>query len=194
VRHYRTERLVVGDWAQTDAQAALGIYGRAEVTRWLGAPPMKPVESVEAMTTVVRAMISRNAGRPGYGLWPVRRIADDALVGAILLAPVQGGQAMEPGGDSGAEPDVEIGWHFNPDYWGHGYATEAAAGAAGLAFRSRGLDRVIAVVYPGNARSLAVCARLGMTSHGRTSTYYGVELELFSLDKDSWPAADPGRR
>jgi RimJ/RimL family protein N-acetyltransferase len=178
VEHYRTDRLVVRDWAQADVQEALGIYGRPEVTGWLGAPPMKPVESLEAMTAGVRRMITRNQERPGFGLWPVQRRDDGAVVGAILLSPV-------PGADPAAEPDVEIGWHFNPDFWGHGYATEAALGVIKLAFEGRGLDRVIAVVYPGNSRSLALCRRLGMVHHGRTSRYYGVELELFSLSRDS---------
>jgi RimJ/RimL family protein N-acetyltransferase len=180
VEHYRTDRLVVRDWTQADAPAALGIYGRAEVTSWLGAPPMKPVESLEAMIAGLRAMITRNAERPGYGLWPVQRQGDGAVLGAILLSQV-------PGADAGAEPDVEIGWHFNPGHWGHGYATEAAAGVIRLAFGSRGLDRVIAVVYPGNVRSQAVCRRLGMTHHGRTTKYYGVELELFSLSRPPDP-------
>jgi RimJ/RimL family protein N-acetyltransferase len=88
---------------------------------------------------------------------------DGALVGAILLAPV-------PGGDGA----VEVGWHFNPDYWGRSYATEAARGVIELAFSSRDLDRVIAVVYTDNAPSQAVCRRLGMTHHGRTDQYYSV--------------------
>jgi RimJ/RimL family protein N-acetyltransferase len=174
VEHYRTERLVVRDWTTEDAPAALGIYGRAEVTRWLGAPPMQPVESLAAMTKGVQRMIARNAERPGFGLWPVQRIGDGTVVGAILLSPVP-----SAGADGGS--DVEIGWHFGPDYWGHGYATEAARGVIELAFSGRDLDQVIAVVYPDNARSLALCRRLGMIPHGRTEKYYGVTLELFSL-------------
>ncbi len=32
-----------------------------------------------------------------------------------------------------------------------------------------------------NARSIAVCGRLGMTHLGRTGRYFGVTLELFRL-------------
>jgi RimJ/RimL family protein N-acetyltransferase len=170
MEHFTTGRLIVRDWAADDAEAALGIYGREEVTKWLGAPPMRPVTSLAAMREMVGRMIARSADRPDYGLWPAVRRDDGALVGAILLAPV-------PGGDGG----IEIGWHFSPDYWGNGYATEAARGVIGLAFADRGLDRVIAVVYPDNAPSLALCRRLGMTHDGRTDQYYGVWLELFSL-------------
>ena len=43
------------------------------------------------------------------------------------------------------------------------------------------LDRVIALVDPDNARSHAVCRRLGMTHVGQTEKYYGLLLELFEL-------------
>src|ERR1022692_2344394 len=64
--HVRTERLIVRDWAVDDAPAALGIYGRGEVARWLGAPPMRPVTSLEAMREGVGRLIARNTERPGF--------------------------------------------------------------------------------------------------------------------------------
>jgi RimJ/RimL family protein N-acetyltransferase len=84
-----------------------------------------------------------------------------------------------PGGDG----EHEVGWHFNPEAWGHGYATESARGAVDWAFR-RGLEEVLAVVRPGNTASIAVCGRLGMEPQGRTSRYYGTELELFRLRRE----------
>jgi RimJ/RimL family protein N-acetyltransferase len=45
------------------------------------------------------------------------------------------------------------------------------------------LDRVVVVVDPDNARSLAVCRRLGMTHRGQTTAYYGETLELFELSR-----------
>ena len=44
-----------------------------------------------------------------------------------------------------------------------------------------GLPEVYAVVRPGNAASLAVCARLGMQPLGRLRRWYDVELEAFRL-------------
>jgi RimJ/RimL family protein N-acetyltransferase len=40
---------------------------------------------------------------------------------------------------------------------------------------------VIALVDPEDARSQAVCRRVGMTHLGQTDEYYGVTLELFEL-------------
>ena len=45
------------------------------------------------------------------------------------------------------------------------------------------LDEIWAVVRPDNTPSLAVCARAGMTPRGRTTRYYGAELELFHVPR-----------
>ena len=43
------------------------------------------------------------------------------------------------------------------------------------------LDKVLALTDPDNARSQAVCRRLGMHHLGQTGQYYGLSLELFEL-------------
>jgi RimJ/RimL family protein N-acetyltransferase len=60
------------------------------------------------------------------------------------------------------------------------YATEAARGAIERGFAS-GLSDVYAVVRPDNEASMSVCRRLGMTPLGRTTRWYGVEVEAFRL-------------
>jgi RimJ/RimL family protein N-acetyltransferase len=171
MEHFRTDRLTARDWAHADAPSAFAVYGRDEVMRWLGPQPRRAVASLEQMAERIDAMAERAAAQPDYGLWPLELRPAGAVVGAVLLQPLP---------DS---TEVEIGWHLNPDYWGHGYATEAARGAIALAFGPRGLDRVVAVVDPDNRRSLAVCRRLEMVHVGQTSEYFGLTLELFELTR-----------
>jgi len=170
MEHFTTERLLARDWRIDDAEAAFGIYGRMEVMRWLGAEPRQAVPSVAAMRERLEHMIERAGEHPDFGLWALELREPQTLVGAVLLSPL-------PGEDG----EVEIGWHLNPDHWGHGYATESGRGVVELAFGSRGLSRLLAVVDPDNERSLAVCRRLGMAHLGQTDRYYGLTLELFEL-------------
>jgi RimJ/RimL family protein N-acetyltransferase len=172
MEHFRTDRLIARDWRTADAQGAFAIYGRDEVMRWLGAQPRVAVPSLEQMRVRLDAMAERAAIEPDYGLWPLELRSSGELIGAVLLQPL-------PDSD-----EVEIGWHLNPDHWGHGYATEAARGAVALAFGARGLDRVVAVVDPDNVRSQAVCRRLRMAHLGQTSSYFGLTLELFELTRN----------
>lgn len=61
---------------------------------------------------------------------------------------------------------AEIGWTLHPDYFGRGFATEAAAAILDLAFGELGLHRVRAELDPRNDASIALCRRLGMREEG----------------------------
>lgn len=165
---FETERTVVRPWRADDAERVYDLYSRWEVSRWLGNPP-KPMESLdEAHTTIERW--GGLVDRPGLGgIWAVERTSDGVALGSLLVVELKGGDG-----------EYEIGWHFHPDSWGQGYATEAALGGLALAWAS-GLQEVFAVVYAGNDPSMAVCRRIGMEYRGSTSKYYDVELELFRI-------------
>jgi RimJ/RimL family protein N-acetyltransferase len=85
-------------------------------------------------------------------------------------------------GDGELLPEVEVGWHFHPDAWGNGYATESARGALELAWANE-LPAVYAVIHAGNDPSVAVTRRLGMTPLGSTDRFYGIELDAFRIDR-----------
>lgn len=172
MRRFWTSRLLARDWTADDAKAALAIYSRDEVTRWIGKPPRRPISSLADMRTRIEGWLARDADQPQYGLWALELRDSGPLVGAVLLRPL-------PDGDG----EVEVGWQLNPDYWGHGYATEAARGALDLGLGLYGLSHVLAVVEPANHRSLAVCRRLGMTHLGQTDRYFGLTLELFHIEQ-----------
>jgi len=188
MEHFTTARLIARDWTIADLEAAFAIYGRDEVTRWLGPQPRQPVPSLAHMRQVLDRRIARSREQPDYGLWAIELRATGKVAGAVLLSPLPGDEIT-----------VEIGWHLNPDYWGAGYATEAGRGVIALA---SGLDRVgldqvgpglasrparpvldgvLALVDPDNIRSRQVCQRLGMRHTGQTRQYYGLTLERFEL-------------
>ncbi len=167
---FSTRRLVVRPWNHDDAPTVYDIHAREEVARWLGATP-RVMESLEEAHAAIDRWAARSEPDRTYGVWAVVPRGEQRPVGAVLLVGLP---------DTDGEPtgDVEVGWHLHPDAWGHGYATEAAAGALAHGFAA-GLAEIFAVVRPDNTRSLAVCRRLGMEAMGRTDRYYGVELELF---------------
>lgn len=167
---FETQRLVVRPWTHDEAELdrLFDTYSRWEVARWLGATP-KVLESRAQAPGVVDRWHARSQPDERYGVWAVQVRETGVIAGTVLLVPL-------PNGDG----EIEVGWHFHPDSWGHGYATEAARGAVERAFAA-GLEEVYAVVRPDNERSLAVCRRLGMQRIGRTDRWYGVELEAFRL-------------
>jgi RimJ/RimL family protein N-acetyltransferase len=51
---------------------------------------------------------------------------------------------------------------FQPDFWGHGYATEMARAACSVGFDTLRLPQIVATVPPDNLPSIRVLERLGM--------------------------------
>jgi RimJ/RimL family protein N-acetyltransferase len=170
---FETDRLVVRDWAVGDGDRVFDIYRRWEVSRWLGADP-KVMAHRDAATRVIERWNERNQD-PVYGVWAVEEKATRVVAGTVLLMPLP-----DPSDGTENKGEIEVGWHFHPDAWGRGLATEAARGAIAHGFRA-GLPEIYAVVRPDNGESLAVCRRLGMRALGRTNRWYGTELECFVI-------------
>jgi RimJ/RimL family protein N-acetyltransferase len=174
----RTPRLLVRDWTEDDAAAALAVYGRAEVARWLS-PAVAEVADLAEMRGTLRGWIADTAAsEAGIGHWAVTLAADGRLVGGVSLHPLP----VE-------EQDVEIGWQLAPEFWGNGYATEAGAGLLERAF-ANDVDEVFALVRPANARAEAAARRVGMSWVGETEKYYGLRLNVFRI-RHSDLAAEP---
>jgi RimJ/RimL family protein N-acetyltransferase len=179
-----TERLVLRPWRDDDAAFAFDLYSRWEVARFLGRAPAVLTDPADAVRRIARLRALEDDLRT---FRVVSAASTREPVGTVMLQPIpaSGPEPLRPSGDT------EIGWHFHPDHWGHGYATEAAG--ALLAAALRDLDRVVAVTYPDNTASQRVCERIGMRRVGPTDAYYNVRMELFVTPteepQDDTPAA-----
>ena len=75
-------------------------------------------------------------------------------------------------------PDTySVGWHFNKNYEGKGYATEAATAYIDFLFTHKNARRIYAYVEENNIRSKKLCERLGMR-------HEGLLLDFISFTKD----------
>ncbi|MFE7562816.1 GNAT family N-acetyltransferase [Kitasatospora sp. NPDC057500] len=187
---FTTARLTARLWEHTDAERVYDMYSRWEVAQWLGAAP-RALESPAEVPAVIDRWRQRSAD-PRYGIWALERRDTGVVAGSVMLLPLPlpDGDGDGSGNGSGnAGGEIEVGWHLHPDSWGHGYATEAARAALAKGFAD-GLTEIHAVVRPGNDRSAAVCRRLGMTPQGRSTRWYGVELDAFLITR---PAGGPNR-
>lgn len=163
-----TERLVLRPWTTDDAEAALAAYGEDEVARWL-APAMDRVPDTAAMRQILQEWIAEDAGMMApAGRWAIELRQDKRLIGGATLLPLP------------PDEEFEIGWQFHPGAWGHGYATETGLALARWAFE-QGIEQVIAVVRPANARALATVRRIGMEWVGETEKYHHLRLQVFRL-------------
>ena len=71
-------------------------------------------------------------------------------------------------------PDPDIGFAFLPDYWGRGFAFEAATAVMKDARKRLNLNQILAIVNPDNDASIKLLKRLGLRfdrMHGDVKLY-----------------------
>ncbi len=148
-----TPRLVVRPWTAADRPALARLATDPEVIRWIAdGRPWADVEIAAFLDRQRRLLRAR-----GICLGAVVERTTGEIVGLGGLQPL------------GTTDDVEVGWWLAPSRWGRGYATEMGEAAIRFAFDVAGLERVVAVARPENARSIRVMERLGLRPLGRTT-------------------------
>ena len=75
----------------------------------------------------------------------------------------------------------ELGYVLGREWWGRGYATEAAAAMRDHARSALGLTRLIALIHRDNEASKRVARKLGM-AYQRDAEFQGRLVELFALE------------
>ena len=168
-----SDQLVLRGWTDDDVEFVFDLYSRWEVQRFIGRAPRVMADRAEAADLLGYL---KSLEDPVRGIWAVQRRNTQQLAGVLLLKSIPASGELTPLQPSG---DTEIGWHFHPDHWGHGLATEAASTVLKYAFQSE-LTKVVAVVHPANTASQRVATRIGMTHQGQTARYYNAMCELYT--------------
>ena len=90
--------------------------------------------------------------KDGYGYWAVIHKMSDRLIGVCGLLKEQ----------ADYENYVGLGYIFNKDYWGRGYALESASACVDYAFHTLKVKELTAQIRPNNLPSRKVAEKLGM--------------------------------
>ena len=167
----RTQRLVLRAVQPGDEADLLAYRGRADVSRYLTTDPLTAGdvgEFVASRRTATR--LDREGDRVFLAVELAGRVIGDVSLSTGRLVDRQG----------------EIGWVFDPEHGGQGYATEAAGEVVRIAFDELGLHRVWAQLDPRNTASAALAARLGMRqeAHLREESWFKGEwgdLAIYAL-------------
>ncbi|WP_295811996.1 GNAT family protein [uncultured Nitratireductor sp.] len=143
-----TDRLSLRLFEASDFEAYAAYHSRAEVYRFL----YTPVPSGRVLEDQFSAVLSAPFNEDGDTLrLAVTRLEEPAVIGEALLK-IANKAALQ----------AEMGYIFNPDYAGKGYATEAVQAVLRLGFQTYGFHRIFARLDPLNAGSVGVVERLKM--------------------------------
>ena len=141
-----TTRLTFREMTPADIEAMAGLLGDPEVMAFYPRPKTR----AEALAWI--AWNERLYREHGFGLWLLEDAATGAFVGDCGLT------LQEVGGRT----EVEVGYHVVAALQGRGYATEAALATRDFARDVLGLDRIVAIIDPGNAPSRRVAEKIGL--------------------------------
>jgi RimJ/RimL family protein N-acetyltransferase len=90
-------------------------------------------------------------------------------------------------------PCVEIGWRLAFQYWGKGFATEAAKASLRVGFELLGLSEIVSFTAVGNLRSRTVMEKLGMRETSETFEHPHIPVGsllrqhcLYQLSREQW--------
>jgi len=148
----RTDRLVLRPWRPEDLAAFRIINADREVMA------LMPSTLDDDQSDAQALRIMDGIATRGWGLWAVEAPGITPFLGYVGLNQTAQPMPFQVAG----EPSVELAWRLSRQYWGHGYASEAAAACLDFAFNILELDEVVAYTVPHNHRSRAVMERIGM--------------------------------
>jgi RimJ/RimL family protein N-acetyltransferase len=169
-----TSRLFLRTFRQEDLSRYAAMNADPIVAEFLGGPITR--EESDGIAEWAQELFARER----IGLLAIERRSDGSFLGMCGLHHLES-----------FPNDVEVAWRLARPYWGHGYATEAAASWLEYGFEQLQLPRVISIAEPGNLRSIAVMRRLAMEpDHERDVEEDGERFHVIvhSITVDQWRA------
>ncbi len=165
----KTNRLTLRELQLADAAFALRLYNEPSFLQHIGDKGVRTLADAEK--NLQQGAIASYA-QHGYGMWLVEN---------------QQGQAIGLCGLIKRDflTETDLGYAYLPQYFGLGYAYEAASAVLAYAAAHTELKTLVAIVSPANLASKALLQKLGFVQHGQVLVpdknemvdFYRVQLE-----------------
>jgi RimJ/RimL family protein N-acetyltransferase len=176
-----TERLILRQWQDKDYDIYARLNADPIVMRYF--PSTLSRLASDAQAERFRNFIAQN----GWGLWAVELKSISQFIGFVGLLTLDENSRIPN------TPFVEIGWRLSAEYWGYGYAPEAAEQALTFAFKKLALPSVYSLTAIQNKPSQRVMLKLGMINTGQDFNHpkleAGHQLQrhcLYQITQEQW--------
>lgn len=147
-----TSRLNIRNWREDDISSLIQMNQDEEVMKYF--PSIMSEEASLHFFKRVQQHFTKN----GFGLFVIEDVTSREFLGftGFMIAEFE----------SSFTPCVEIGWRFRKQFWGRGYATEAAKACLDYGFTKLKFEKVFSFTSIHNKKSEAVMQRIGMHKTG----------------------------
>ena len=160
-----TERLRLRLLTNDDFEEYAAIHMDPDITRYTARFNMNRMDAWRHMAMVLGHWVLR-----GYGMWGVEELETARLVGRVGFHNPDGW------------PAFELGWTIGKNWWGKGYATEAAKRCLQYAFEEMNREHVISLIDPENVNSIRVAERLGEKLEGEAEVG-GYRMLVYGISR-----------
>jgi RimJ/RimL family protein N-acetyltransferase len=161
-----TERLSIRAFTVEDAPFILQLLNEPSFIENIADKGVRTLEQAEDY--LGQGPLASYASR-GHGLWMVQHRITGNPMGMCGLIRRE------------SLPEVDLGYAFCPEFWGLGYAREAAKACVAYGHGHLGLQALLAIVSPGNAASIRLLLALDFCLTGRMELAPGDEVEVYRI-------------
>jgi len=169
-----TERLVLRMITADDLDAAFVLFNDGDVQKYLSPANRRTRQQLK----VTLENLALRWTERGFGIWCVCEKGGKKMIGYC------GFQYLEK------TPQVEILFGFLKDFWGKGYATEAANACLRFGFEEVQCSKIYAATHPENLASRCVLEKIGM-AFDKKSEHYQIDSITFTVSRDEYaPSKD----
>lgn len=157
-----TDRLFVRETTAEDVDSFYQIYAEPSITAYIEAL----CEDKDEEIAYVKNYIEKVYAFYGFGMWTVLEKESGEVIG-------RAGISWREGYDL-----PELGFVFGVPWQGKGYAYEVCGAILEYARKELEMEKVQALVRPGNERSARLCEKLGFAPNGETE-FEGIRYLVF---------------
>ena len=173
----KTQRLLLRELADSDAERILAIHGNAQAMRFFGTEPISTLEAAQQLITRFHDLRTQPAP---CARWAIIELQSNSLVGTCGVFAWNRNWHK-----------CCIGYELHPQAQGQGFMREALSAVFTWAFDTMSLNRIEAQIHPENSPSLKLLAGLGFQAEGllREAAFWGGQyrdLIQLSLLKAEW--------
>lgn len=163
-----TERLILRPMNEADADLVFAMRSDADVMRFIRAPQKKRSEAQGWIN-----LVSSRWETEKIGFCAIVEKASGKFIGWCGLWRLQ------------ETKETEVGYALFKEFWGKGFAVEAAEAFLHYGFNDLNLEKIVAVANPKNAPSRRVMERLGM-NYDYIGKFYERDLVHYSITKEEF--------
>lgn len=166
-----SERLMMHPVSDNDVESLLDVFRDPAVRRYLLDDSLVSLEWVHNEI----ASSNKRFAMGGAGMWMIRLMEATMIVGFVGFR-----EFFDP-------PRLQLLYGLLPEYWGQGFAFEAARRICDHAFGELNFSRIEAAMDTPNERSVAVVEHLGLARMDIPGTWSDATV-FYEIDRDTWNA------